>query len=310
MTSCTILISITHELIFLKKSIELIRRYKHPYIEQNIIIADQSEEDMSSIIENLYGSDSDITIIKLPRIDVGWSMDESCKIAKGEYFCSLDGDAFPIHKNWLYVPIKLIEKYNFSFVGKDTGLSNSYKDLGDFSCINNYFRISKTSLMRKISEDVGFIRIQNWNKVGYSPKVNVPINRNVDSAVISQWYANQISGDKLSLRINKYLGLTKTQGVFGMIIDDLVFHMSLFRKLEDKEHSELDKNKEFGEYYLEWYSRINEEGFTDEIISEIIEKSINHETNIDINGHTLTSDDDLYKEIENLKNEDSCNTIS
>lgn len=308
MTSCTILISITHELIFLKKSIELIRRYKHPYIEQNIIIADQSEEDMSSIIENLYGSDSDITIIKLPRIDVGWSMDVSCKIAKGEYFCSLDGDAFPIHKNWLYVPIKLIEKYNFSFVGVDVGLSNSYGEYGKFSCISNYFRVSKTDLMRKISEDVGFIRIQNWDKVGYKPKVEVPFYKNVDSAVISQWYAEKISGPKLSLAINKILGITNTQGIFGMITEDLVFHMSLFRKLEDKEHSELDKNKEFGEYYLEWFDKINN-GITDELISEIIEKTIDCNHNRVLINHQL-NEDDVYKEIENLKNEDSSNTIS
>lgn len=302
MTSCTILISITHELVFLKKSIELIRRYKHDYIEQDIIIVDQSEDDITTNeINNLYGGSDDIRILKLPRVDVGWSMDQACRVAKGEYFCSLDGDAFPIHKNWLYVPIKLIEKYNLSFVGKDTGLSNSYKDLGEFTCINNYFRVSKTSLMRKISEDVGFIRIQNWDKVGYTPKVNVPINRNVDSAVVSQWYANQIAGDKLSLRINKYLGLTKTQGIFGMIIDDLVFHMVLWRKMEDDEHKDLNKLDNFGEQYLEWYSRINEEGFTDEIISEIIEKSINHETNIDLNGHTLKSDDEIVNYIKELK---------
>lgn len=153
MTSCTILISITHELVFLKKSIELIRRYKNDYIEQDIIIVDQSECDLiNNEIDNLYGKSDDIKILKLPRVDVGWSMDQSCRVAKGEYFCSLDGDAFPIHKNWLYVPIKLIERYDFSFVGKDTGLSNSYKDLGEFSCINNYFRVSKTSLMKKISE--------------------------------------------------------------------------------------------------------------------------------------------------------------
>jgi hypothetical protein len=302
MTSCTILISITHELVFLKKSIELIRRYKHSYIEQDIIIADQSEEDMSSIIENLYGSDNDITIIKLPRVDVGWSMDESCKIAKGEYFCSLDGDAFPIHKNWLYVPIKLIEKYNLSFVGKDTGLSNSYKDLGNFTCINNYFRVSKTSLMRKISEDVGFIRIQNWNKVGYSPKVEVSIGRNVDSAVISQWYSNQIGGDKVSLTINKYLGLTKTQGIFGMIIDDLVFHMVLWRKMEDEEHSKLNKLDNFGESYLYWYDRINKEGFTDDIIDEMLNKSINHERSRNINDLVLQDNDEITLYIEELKN--------
>jgi len=314
MKKCSILISITHELVFLKRSIIQIRKYKHPEIDQEIIITDQSDEKISLEIKRLYGDQPDIKIIKIPMIDVGYSMDVACKIATGEYFCSLDGDAFPIHKNWLFMPISLIEKYGFSFIGNDVGMAQWYKEYGKFICISNYFRVSKTSTMVKISEDVGFVRLQNRHKVNYIPKVNIEqfalvsennrTRKNVDSAVIAQWYADHIKmGDKLSLPINKMLGATNKQGLYGFCPDDMVFHMSLWRKLEDKEHSKVNKEDEFGTEYLRWFNLINKEGITDAILEKILSELkpyVGQKRHV--NGNKLLPESELNQYIEFLKN--------
>lgn len=257
---------------YLRTCINQIRKYKHPLIEHKIIIADQSDEPILKQIIDLYGNDPEILILKLPRIDAGYPIDVGLKYTNTEYFCSLDCDAFPIHHNWLYLPIKLIEKYNYSFVGSWTGLENSYKHKGNFFHINNYYRVSKTSLAREISEAVGFMRPQNRWKVGFIPKDNSWGNEGCDNGVVAQWYCDQKKlGSKLSLRINKYLGTTPKMGIYGMVIDDLVFHM-VFGFAEDWI---TDIENTLGKAYLELKEKIILKGFiSDDQIKELISHAL------------------------------------
>lgn len=165
-TSCTVLIPHVDTEYYLNFCVEQVRKYKHPDIEQKIIVIDQSSHEITL----LKDKSEDLRIIKVPRIDAGYPIDVGLKEADTEYFCTLDCDAFPIHKNWLFFPISAIERYGFSFVGNNTGLDQSYKQKGNFFHINNYFRISKTSVAKEISEAVGFMRVGNRPRVNFVPK--------------------------------------------------------------------------------------------------------------------------------------------
>jgi glycosyltransferase involved in cell wall biosynthesis len=261
---CSILIPYVEEKEFIKGSIRQIKKFRHPEIENEIIIIDQSLDDE---IKDLYSSDPEIKLIKCPRVDAGYPIDVGLRNCSGEYFCSLDADAFPIHKNWLYVPIKLIEKYNFSFIGKQTGLHLSYKNQGNFFHINNYFRVSRKDLALKVSEDVGFLRYENHYKVSFAPRINSGWNISCDNGVVAQWWSDKNKmGPKLSLAMNKFMGMTKEMGVYGMVIDDLIFHMVFGFGREWIQ----DLNKTLGDEYLNWNRRIIKEGLSDEIINELL----------------------------------------
>lgn len=291
----TVCIPVCYELEFLKGSIRQIMKHKHDEIDYEIIICDQSDEQMSNEINRLFGNVSEIKIVKIPRIDAGYPIDVASRMAKGEYFCTLDADAFPISDLWLYLPVKLIEKYNFSFVGKESGLHYSYESqLGKYFHLNNYYRISKTEIAKKISEEVGFIRPQNKHRS------NLPYNKNVnvgcDNGVIAQWYSdNQKLGPKFCLMMDKIIGKTPHLGVYGMIIDDLVFHMVFGQTNEECGINNL------GDGYVELNKEINQNGLTDEMIERLLSLSktenilnLYGEENLRINGRQYYNEDTHY----------------
>jgi len=274
MYSCTILIPVVKEFEFLKGCINQIKKFEHQEIQTKIIIANQSDDNIHNKILELYNNDSQIKIIKINQIDAGYPIDKGLEICDTEYFCSLDCDAFPISNKWLYIPIKLINKFNLSFVGKETELHNSYKQLGKFLHINNYFRISKTSIAKDISEKVGFIRPTNHTKAGYSPIVKDWINISCDNGVVSQVYSDLNDyGDKLSLRMNRIIGETPGMGVYGMIIEDLIFHL-VFGFSEEWLSNQ---NQILGSNYLSIKNDINLNGLTDINIERLLTISRNIE---------------------------------
>jgi hypothetical protein len=311
-TLVTVCIPVCYELEFLKGSIRQIMKNKHDQIEYEIIICDQTSPEMSNKINDLFGNDPEIKIIKIPRIDAGYPIDVAVRMAKGEYFCSLDADAFPISNLWLYLPIKLIEEFGFSFIGKESGLHHSYKgQLGEYFHLNNYFRVSKTDVAKRISEEVGFIRPQNKRRVDLIYNQNHH-SVSCDNGVIAQWYSdNQNMGPKLSLMMDKIIGKTPNLGVYGMVIDDLVFHMVFGQTNEECGIGNLGND----------YKTLNEEiysnGLTDEIIDKLLSLSkkenilnLYGEENLRINGrqyyemgnHKFLSDqDEVTKFIEKMK---------
>jgi len=264
----TVCVPVCFEFEFLKGTIREIQKNKHPEIDYEIIICDQTSPDMSEKIHELYKNEEDIKVVKVKRIDAGYPLDVAVRMAKGEYFCSLDVDAFPISNLWLYLPIKLIEKFGLSFIGKETRLHDHYSaNLGPFFHLNNYFRISKTDIAKKISEDVGFIRPTNKSHAEIEYK-NVEIPMFCDNGVIAQWYSDYINaGPKLSLTMNRIIGITPAMGVYGMVIDDLVFHMVFGQTKEEYGIGAL------GNDYSILNNEINQNGLTEDLVEKLLSLS-------------------------------------
>ena len=310
-TLVTVCIPVCYELEFLKGSIKQIMKYKHSEIDYEIIICDQTNEEMSQKINELYKDVPEIKIVKIPRIDAGYPIDIAVRMAKGEYFCTLDADAFPISDLWLYLPVKLIEKFNFSFIGKESGLHLSYENqLGEYLHINNYYRVSRTDLAKKISEEIGFIRPQNKTRVDLKYEKNIYIS--CDNGVMAQWYSDtEKMGPKLCLMMDKIIGKTPNLGVYGMVIDDLVFHMVFGQTNEECGINNL------GDGYTSLNREINENGLTDEMVEKLLslaktENILNlyGEENLRINGRQyyggtdirfLTPEDEITIFIEEIK---------
>lgn len=308
---CTILIPACtqFEANFVLYSLKQIDKYRHPEIEQEIIIADQTESDVfvnliSTLPTRLL---KEIRIITMPRIDAGYPIGEGARHATGEYFCSLDADAFPIHRNWLYMPIKLIEKYGLSFVGKQTGLHMhpDYKANGNFFHINNYFRVSYTRTARRCAEEVGFMRYEHREKAGFTPSVNTNWKTHCDNGVIAQWYSDMAKmGTKVSLALTKCVGITNEMGLYGMIIDDLVFHLVF----GFSEQWVTDQQKTLGSDWLAWKERMNTEGM-DKTLDAMVNAATpkySHFTDRELfDGEkcvSLSADDKLWQDIEHFKN--------
>jgi len=307
----TVAIPFCYEGEFLKGSIREIFKHKHPDIDYEIILLDQADDVLSKEISDLFGDIPEIKIVKIKRVDAGYPIDVAVRMATGDYFCTLDADAFPISNLWLYLPVKLIEEYGFSFIGKESGLHLSYKNLGDFFHLNNYYRVSRTDVAKKISEDIGFIRPTNKNKVDMVYK-NVQ-NVSCDNGVMAQWYSdNQNMGPKLCLGMYKIIGKTPSMGVYGMNIDDLVFHMVFGQTNEEYGMNSL------GDGYVGLNKSINENGLTPEMVDKLIglsktENILNlyGEENLRINGrqyynqgeHRFLDDDDgIVMFIEKIRN--------
>jgi hypothetical protein len=294
-TLVTICIPVCYELEFLKGSIRQIMKHRHEEIDYEIIICDQTNDEMSQKINDLYKDNPEIKIVKIPRVDAGYPIDIAVRMASGEYFCTLDADAFPISNLWLYLPVKLIEKFNFSFIGKESGLHHSYtQQLGEYLHLNNYYRISRTDVAKKISEEIGFIRPQNKSRVNLTYEKNVHIS--CDNGVLAQWYSDtEKMGPKLCLMMDKIIGKTPELGVYGMVIDDLVFHMVFGQTNEECGINNL------GNGYASLNREINENGLTDEMIEKLLslaktENILNlyGEENLRINGRQYYNNDAHY----------------
>lgn len=221
---------------FVKTCVNQINKHIHPETNVTICVVDQCEEYIKSKVHNALKDIPNVKIIDGQAIDAGYPLDLAIEYFKNEnfdYFCSLDADAFVISNLFLYLPILLIEKFGYSYVGSSTDLVHwgYYEQAKDFYDewlhINNYYRVSKFSTALKCSEDVGFIRISNRQKVNKT-YVETPFEKNIewaDNGVIAQWYSDYINqGDKLSLEIITRAGLGK-DGIFGMNIENLVFHV-------------------------------------------------------------------------------------
>jgi len=302
--SVTVAIPYVEEFPFLVASLREIQRLAHLEIETEVIVVDQSgTDDLNSTIAQYQN----VKHVKTNRIDAGYPLEVAARQASGQYFCSLDADAFPISSKWLYLPVKLIEEFGLSFVGKNTGLHVPYAHAGPFFHINNYYRVCKTSLAKSLAERVGFCRYRNRDRTGFVYQDLVPtFDADCDNGVVSQWFSDQINaGPKLSLALNKILGMTTTQGVFGMTIDDMIFHFVFgFGREWIK-----DFQVELGTDYLYWRDKIYRDGVSPEMVEEIKASLKPHHSFYDREYwdsdskayHSLTEADGIFKRIEELK---------
>lgn len=307
MDSCTIIIPHVNTQHLLYGSINQIKKLTKN-IDWEIIVADQSDPEIHQEIIEKYKDDSNIKILKLNRVDAGYPIDVAARMSKKEFFCSLDADAFPIHENWLYLPIQLIKEFNLSFVGQDTGLGihPEYAFDGEFCHLNNYFRVSKTSIVKHLSETAGFCRVQNRHRTGLSYQdIGWRLNH-ADNGVLAQWWSDKKSlGGKVGLALNKILGMTKEFGVYGMCIDDLVFHF-VFGYHPD---TIADANKSLGSDYLNLESKIKKEGLTEQNIEALLEGLKEHHPYSSRiyspgnggRGVSLSTENSIYLRIEELK---------
>lgn len=304
--TCTILIPTINTPHLVYGAITQIEKYTNN-VDWEILVADQSDEPIHSQIVARYADHPRVKVIKLDKIDAGYPIDVAARTTNREFLCSLDTDAFPIHPNWLYLPIQLIKEFNLSFVGQDTGLGvhPAYAFDGEFCGINNYFRVSRTDLAKRVSENAGFCRYQHRARTGLSfADVGWKIDH-ADNGVVANWWSDkQRLGDKVSLSLNKILGMTHEFGVYGMCIDDLVFHF-VFGYHPD---TVTDANKSLGLAYLNLENKIKNEGLTEQNISELLQNLIPHHPytsrGVGIGGkklEVLSSEHEIYKRIEELK---------
>lgn len=192
--SVAILIPHWNSLPFLKLCIEHIQNYHNKTLNEKIYILDDASDDGSfKKAQNFFKNYKNIEFYRFERYnkkreaDVGQLLDYGLRFVKEQYVVTIDADLFPISKDWLAFPIWLIEKYNCSSVGLDTGLSNAYLkkirlqkwwnpdegylpcggiyDNSWFTCTNNLYRVMNTALAKVVSENIGFTRATSKNNI-------------------------------------------------------------------------------------------------------------------------------------------------
>lgn len=291
-TSCTIIIFNYESLPFLRACVKQIIKYKHPKINHKIIISEQSCEDTYNKVVMEFGNNDDITIVRMKAICSGYAIDYIIRFVdlKTEYICCLDCDAFPINKNWLYAPIKLIQENNFSFVGHhaDEGRVSGWKSFEDaYSKYGNYFhvaqcfRVGKKEDFEHLSLNAGFtkaVNFRDWiefkafpNKEWFEVAKERGLDGYADSGVIAHWWEDRTTrNNKFTFAETACLGIAPKQGRYGRVFDNMVFHLMF-----SFNHTQLGGAKEenMGNDYMKWIEKINN-GFTDELINEML-KAVN-----------------------------------
>lgn len=264
--SCTILIYHYESLAYLRACVRQVRKYAREDIPQHIIIADQS---LNAEIKNtLYAEFAapDITIRTFSKYGSGFSIDAALHngLVQTEYLCTIDVDTLAIHPNWLYVPIKLIEEFNFSFVGVHAGIESAYAHMGDFYCIGQYFRVGKTEKFKELSFNAGFAKSERRNHFKY---INNQWYGWSDDSVVAHWWEDQYTQDnKFTFKVDQYLGIAPLEARYGRYTDDLVFHFGLsynWKHVGNKEEA-------LGSEFLNWMDRMEKEGLTEEMLDEML----------------------------------------
>ena len=294
-TSCTIIVYHYEAMPFLRACIRKIREYCHENINQHIIITEQSCEGTRNQVISEFGTSEDITIVPMKPLWSGYAIDyvmRFCDI-KTEFVCGIEPDVFPIHKNWLYLCIKLIEENNFKFVGalitETNGTEHIYYQNNHFFWISQCLRVGRTVDYRELALEGGFTRYhgrttQFHNKI----EMDKPLvwgnddwdkwakedyyNRGSDDAVVAHcWEDNHREHDKCTFGITHIMGIPPESG-YGRIIDGIVFHFGFHRTSVGVENA-------MGKKYCEWKERINN-GCDDALIEEMLKDALEHPTGV------------------------------
>ena len=273
MKSVTIIISHFESVNFLHAAIKQIRKYKHPQIWQNIIVADQSCKETFLGIERTYDDDRDIEVVWLQKsLWSGYGIDYLMRYGNIEtdYVCQLHADAFPISNQWLSLPISLIEENNYSFVGQLQFISKKtdtiYPNHSPFFAMAQCFNIAPTKIYKDLSMIAGFTRFHNRPKSGLEwisnaweqwARSDYHARGSDDDVVAFHWQDANTSQDKLGLAITGYI-----EPSFGRIIDDIVFHFGSARE-------SIGVIGSMSDAYRKFTKKINE-GYTDSLIEEMV----------------------------------------
>jgi len=302
--SVAIPIAYPEEITFLRGNIAHIEKHNHPSVDSEVLIMDQTG---TGDVRSEFGSK--YKVIETQRIDAGWPLDLACRAAEGEYFVSFDVDCAPMHNAWLYAPTRVLAEYpDVCMVGKATGLHlhHDYAKWGTFFHINNYYRFMRTEQAKYVSQQVGFLRPENRPKANFYPSSTFAFEANADNGVRANSFTDRTGmGKKFSIAMNKVLGNTQQMGVYGMVLDGLVFHM-VFSSSKDWI---TNKAVTLGDEYLGWYDRINSEGFVN--VWPDIQAALKPKYEILYDRHLwdgtqelkLTPQDDLFRNFSAWKSE-------
>jgi hypothetical protein len=314
-TSCSIIIYNFESLHFLRANIRQIRKLAHPDIHQHIIISEQSSEIARQQVYAEFERDRDITIVPMQAVCSGYSIDYILRAVdiNTEFICTMDVDAFPIHKNWLYTSIRLLQEDGFSFVGVHADIENAYAQYGNFYCMAQYFRVGRTETFRLLSKYAGFTRFTYRNKFQNSRfdfKNNDWAQRAEqlkqdgwsDSSVTAHWWEDQYTNhNKFTYAVTDCIGEHGKEPLYGRITDGLVFHFAF-------SWTSIGSEKQMGTRYADWTRRIKE-NFDDKLIEEMLAQSkpMIHPIPRQVWNGVLKRIEEPSKElndkIENLKNE-------
>lgn len=231
--SCTVAVPHVNTLGLLSCCIENILHHEHPDIDVEVVIVDQSDDGIKAATKARFdgrkGAHTTVRVIDCERIDAGYPLDVAVRQASGEFFCSLDCDAWPISKAWLASPIEQIVRRSLTFVGCDCDLAKAYEHYGPFQAINNFFRVSRTDLAMRASNQVGFMRPINRDKTSVAIGDAFPFHDWCDNGVAANWWVHQRCPNRsLVLPVTRILGRAHERDdgcVYGIVVDEKVFHL-------------------------------------------------------------------------------------
>lgn len=259
--SCTIIIFHFESLVYLEAVIRQIRKYRRDDIYQHIIIAEQG-----GLPECAFAKDEDVTVVRMPRYGSGYSVDYIMRniSIETDFVCTIDVDTIPIHRNWLYVPIRLVEELNLSFAGVHAEIEEAYKHMGQFFCMCQHFRVGRTETYKRLALMGGFVKNDFRNKLPYA---NNRWNTWSDDAVAAHWWEDTYeNNNKLTFAITNYLGIAPKEGRYGRYTDDLILHFGFsynWKMVGNKKES-------MGNEFIAWMHRMETEGLNDDMIAEIL----------------------------------------
>ncbi|MFL5812869.1 MAG: glycosyltransferase [Bdellovibrionia bacterium] len=185
--STAILIPHWESYSFLKPCLEAIEQNASPEIQHHVYVLDDSSRDGSfEKGQKDFAHRTDIKWVSIQRenktydADVGLLLDRGLEHVTEQYVAMIDADLFPLTKDWLSFPIRMIDEHDCSMAGLDTGLSTAYLpqmrdqkvwqprsgyipagglyDNDWFCVINNLYRLMPTALAKVVSEQIGFTR--------------------------------------------------------------------------------------------------------------------------------------------------------
>lgn len=268
--SCTIIIFHYESLAYLRACVRQVRKYAREDIPQHIIIAEQSDSPSKSLVHQEFVRAPDITVIDIPKYGSGFSIDYIMRsgLVQTDFVCNIDVDTMAIHPNWLYVPIKLIEEYDLSFVGVHAEIESAYAHMGKFFCLAQYFRVGRRSDYVNLCINGGFVKNDHRVELAYT---NYDWRGWSDNCVIAHWWEDKYTeNNKLALAVPDHLGVAPLEGRYGRYTDDLVFHFGLSNNWKGV----ADKEAALGKEFLTWMERMKSEGLTGEMLEEMLSSRI------------------------------------
>ena len=222
--SCTIIISHYESIPFLRACIRQIRKYAHPEIKQHIIISDQSSQSTYINVFLDFGNSPDITIVHSAPLYSGYGLDYIFRNfpIHSEYVCQLHVDAFPIHKNWLFMSLGLMEEFDFKYVGVLQFICDKpeaiYYYKNNFFAMAHSFNIGRTDVYEEMALEGGFTRFHNrpqdnsgmvWKNNDWAEwaKEDYQKRGSDDDTVAFDWEDNHREHDKLGFGITGKMGI-------------------------------------------------------------------------------------------------------